>query len=211
MSLRERKIEKDIKARQNVEKKMAAEEQKRKEAEEYRRKEKERRASLTPQERKEEDKKRRKKKAIGWSIFAVIILIIGIVIFVNGPKWEEEDRQQQAAEQVKIDNASKDLRNYCRRAYGGESGKPMDELLPYEYMISKLGFINRYTVEMRLQIGHDTDKDIAEYAADNFGRLIGCGYKPKDPDFSLMDVEVTDGSGNFMARAPFRDCHGQPL
>ena len=54
MSLRERRIEKDIKARQNVEKKMAAEEQKRKEAEEYRRKEKERRASLTPQERKEE-------------------------------------------------------------------------------------------------------------------------------------------------------------
>ena len=211
MSLRERKIEKDIKARQNVEKKMAAEEQKRKEAEEYRRKEEERRASLTPQERKEEDKKRRKKKAIGWSIFAVIILIIGIVIFVNGPKWEEEDRQQQATEQVKIDNASKDLRNYCRRAYDGESGKPMDELLPYEYMISKLGFINRYTVQMRLQIDYDTDKDIAEYAADNFGRLIGCGYKPKDPDFSLMDVEVTDGAGNFMARAPFRDCHGQPL
>lgn len=211
MSLRERKIEKDIKARQNVEKKMAEREQKQREMEERERKEKERRASLTPQERKEEDKKRRKKKAIGWSIFAVIILIIGIVIFVNGPKWEEEDRQQQAAEQVKIDNASKDLRNYCRRAYGGESGKPMDELLPYEYMISKLGFINRYTVEMRLQIGYDTDKDIAEYAADNFGRLIGCGYEPKDPDFSLMDVEVTDGAGNFMARAPFRDCYGQPL
>lgn len=210
MSLRERKIEKDIKARQNVEKKMAEREQKQREMEERERKEKERRANLRPEQRAEEDKHRRKKKAIGWSIFAVIILIIGIVIFVNGPKWEEEDRQQQAAKQVKIDNASKDLRNYCRRAYGGESGKPMGEL-PYGFMISKLGFIDRYTVEMRLQIGYDTDKDIAEYAADNFGRLIGCGYELKDPDFSLMDVEVTDGVGNFMARAPFRDCHGQPL
>lgn len=205
MSLRERKIEKDIKARQNVEKKMAAEEQKRKEAEEYRRKEKERRASLTPQERKEEDKKRRIRRLVTALVVLALIVGFGVYVHFDIEKMEKEEAQDAKVEKVMLDNASKDLRNYCREVYGGESGKPMGAL-PYGNYISSLGFRSANTIEMRLQIDYRTDKDMAEYAADNFIRLVGCDYKPKDDRITLGRIEVTDGVGTYMTSMPFREC-----
>ena len=208
MSRRQRKIEKEIRARKAAEEKIAKEEAQKAKRKQQREAEKKRRASLTPEQRKKEDKN----TALGCGALLLLILLIGgCGTFFSSdnksPSAEQsstvysESTTSDAPEQpAQNAAASGDAEAWLKETFGVSS---WSEVLAQDPTMWA-GYINGSEVvggmwHIRLQVDRNADTELAERAAKAIASLARAAKD--DPRVSGIDwVIIEDGAGVFMAQ-----------
>lgn len=214
MSRKQRKYEKEIRARRAAEEKIAAEdaakakkEKERKQAQEAERK---RRAALTPEQRAAEDKR----NAIGCGVIFLLLLIVGscTVLGDDDKNSNTATSQTTSSSQTTTESSTAETAEIDAQNANGGPEQWLKEMFFVEDSWSELllkdptmwaGYINGTELDgsnwhVRLQVDRDQDEELAKKAAHAIANLIAADSDPRVKDIDWVIVE--DGAGVVIAQ-----------